>query len=157
MEYKSLFSSKLMKLNHTSLNRNKLFAEVAQELEALGYVEATYLEALIKREHDFPTGLRTNYCNIAIPHTDAVHVKTPFIYLVQLQEEVDFQNMGNSSEELRVKLIFFLGITEPKNQTILLSTLMEHFQTENFSRAILEEKDTNQLENKLNYFLTGGR
>ncbi|WP_194165626.1 PTS sugar transporter subunit IIA [Oceanobacillus sp. CFH 90083] len=156
MEFKSLFSSKLMKLNHPSQSRKELFAEVAEELVSLRYVNASYQEALIEREHSFPTGLRTSYCNIAIPHTDAVHVRTPFIYLVQLQDELKFQNMGNSSEELSVKLIFFLGITEPKNQTILLSTLMEHFQTEDFSRIIFEEKDTKQLENKLNHYLMGG-
>ncbi|GGP10345.1 PTS sugar transporter subunit IIA [Oceanobacillus neutriphilus] len=156
MEFKSLFSSKLMKLNHPSPSREKLFEEVAQDLVSKGYVKSSYQEALVQREQSFPTGLRTNYCNIAIPHTDAVHVKTPFIYLVQLQDELEFKNMGNSREELNVKLIFFLGITEPRNQTILLSTLMEHFQTEDFSKIIFEERDTKQLEKKLNTFLTGG-
>ncbi|MFD1449650.1 PTS sugar transporter subunit IIA [Oceanobacillus sojae] len=156
MEFKSLFSSRLMKLNHPYPSREKLFEEVAQDLVSQGYVKGSYQDALIQRERSFPTGLRTNYCNIAIPHTDAVHVKTPFIYLVQLQDELEFQNMGNASEELSVKLIFFLGITEPKNQTILLSTLMELFQTEEFSKIIFEEKDTKQLEKKLNTFLTGG-
>lgn len=151
MEYKSLFSSKLMKLNYPSQNRKELFEEVAQELELLGYVKDSYLEALIKRERNFPTGLKTNYCNIAIPHTEANHVKKPFIYLVQLQDKLNFQNMGNSNEKLSVKLIFFLGITDPKNQTVLLSSLMELFQTKDFSQAILEERDVNKLENKLNY------
>ncbi|WP_440897899.1 PTS sugar transporter subunit IIA [Amphibacillus sp. Q70] len=151
MAYKNLFSSKLMKLNDPAQNRKELFEEVAQELELLGYVKNSYLEALIKREHNFPTGLKTYYCNIAIPHTETIHVKKPFIYLVKLQDELDFQNMGNSNEKLKVKLIFFLGITDPKNQTVLLSTLMELFQTKDFSQAILEERDVNKLENKLNY------
>ncbi|MFD1415754.1 PTS sugar transporter subunit IIA [Oceanobacillus jeddahense] len=157
MEFKSLFNSQLMKLNHSSQNQEELFEEVARELVSLEYVNESYQEALVQREQSFPTGLKTNYCNIAIPHTDAEHVRKPFIYLVQLQDEVEFHNMGDSSEEISVKLVLFLGITDPKNQTILLSTLMEHFQTEEFSKTMFEEIDTKQLEKKLNIFFTGGK
>ena len=40
-----------------------------------GYGEEGFTEAVLKREKDYPTGLDVNGIGVAIPHTDAEHVK----------------------------------------------------------------------------------
>jgi len=147
--YGSLFSEELITLDASYSSQEDLFRSAAKHLVDLGYIEETYLNALMTREKEFPTGLETQYCNIAIPHTDAPHIKHPFIYLVRLNENLQFKNMGDTESEVAVKIVMFLGIKNPKKQISLLSDLMEKFQEEKISRIILNGHDAKELETNL--------
>lgn len=69
------------------LNDNLIFhnLKVSDNIEVLqlmgdamiqeGYGEEGFTEAVLKREKDYPTGLDVDGIGVAIPHTDAEHVK----------------------------------------------------------------------------------
>lgn len=70
----------------------EIFKFLNENLINLGYVKDSFLKGLVDREKNYPTGLKTSVCGIAIPHTDSIHifnilyirvltiVKTFFIY-----------------------------------------------------------------------------
>lgn len=55
-------------------NRMEIFKFLNENLINLGYVKDSFLEGLVDREKNYPTGLKTSVCGIAIPHTDSIHI-----------------------------------------------------------------------------------
>ncbi|VJH02042.1 phosphoenolpyruvate-dependent sugar phosphotransferase system [Streptococcus pneumoniae] len=68
--YKMMLQPDLIRLDCSVSKHTELFQMVGKELEEKGYVTNQYLEALLEREQRFPTGLKTRFLNIALPHTD---------------------------------------------------------------------------------------
>ena len=68
MEYKEMFVPSLIQLAVDVKNKEEAFLIAAKRLEKMGYVNENYLNGLIAREREFPTGLITKYLNIALPH-----------------------------------------------------------------------------------------
>lgn len=95
-----------------------------------GYVKESYLDAVIAREEEFPTGLPTNGVGVAIPHADGQHVCTPGIAVATLRQPVEFGVMGNPRETVPVAVVFMLAIREPDSQVDMLRQLMGIFQDE---------------------------
>ncbi|MGZ7153780.1 PTS sugar transporter subunit IIA, partial [Streptococcus pyogenes] len=70
------------------------------------------MSALLDRESHFPTGLKTKFLNIALPHTDPEVIKKPFIYIVRIDNPITMLQMGDNSEMLCQNFLF-LGIKDP--------------------------------------------
>ncbi|MFK3661486.1 PTS sugar transporter subunit IIA [Scandinavium sp. NPDC088450] len=103
------------------------FKHSFQALYLQEYVEASYLNKIVAREKEYPTGLVAAGLNIAIPHTDPQHIKKPFIAITQLATPLPFFVMGTTDERVDVDWIFSLGVTQAENQIFLLQTLMSIF------------------------------
>ena len=114
-----------------------------QQLKNLNYVNETFKEAISKREVEFPTGLKMESISIAIPHTDVIHIKEPFVSINRLKNKIDFIQMGTDDERVAVQDIIILGIKDPKKQVSLLSNLMELFSEREF---VLAYKKANTSE-----------
>jgi PTS system galactitol-specific IIA component len=126
---------------------SQLFKNVAQDLQDKGFVKTSYLDALLKREQTYPTGLATEFMNVAIPHADPEHVNQPFIYIARNRKTVTFLQMGDN-QELDVQNFLFLGIKNPKEQTGLLARIMELLGTDSFIkkfRQVTSNEDAYQL------------
>ena len=46
-----------------------VFRQVGGALTGAGYTKSTYVEALVEREREYPTGLDVDGWGVAIPHT----------------------------------------------------------------------------------------
>lgn len=79
-----------------------------------GYCKDTYVEALIERENEFPTGLDINGYGVAIPHTNVAHVNKAGTGIAILKNPVTFLQMGTDDEEVEVSVIFMLAVVEPQ-------------------------------------------
>ena len=77
------------------------------------YAKKSYIDALITRETEFPTGLDVNGIGVAIPHTDVTHVQKPGIAIAVLKNPVDFIQMGSDDDIVKVQLIFMLAVVDP--------------------------------------------
>ena len=66
-----------------------------------GYGEEGFTEAILKREKDYPTGLDVNGIGVAIPHTDAEHVKKEGISIAVLNPPIEFFIWYNLNSEQR--------------------------------------------------------
>ncbi|MBE9387768.1 PTS sugar transporter subunit IIA [Vagococcus salmoninarum] len=140
MQINELFQKKFIKLQVTVTSQAELFKLIADELVEAAYVTSGYLSALKQRELSYPTGLITQYLNIAIPHTDASYIIQPFIYVVSLKESLLVKQMGNN-QTIEVKDFFFLGITDSKKQVLLLAKLMALFMEKDFVRGYKRKRD----------------
>lgn len=114
----------LIQVNQHYDSQEVFFSHLNQRLFEQGYVEKTYLSNLIAREKEYPTGLITSSVNIAIPHTDPVHIKSPFIDITKLTSSLTFIEMGSKDSQVDVTWIFALGVTNGANQVELLQKLM---------------------------------
>lgn len=129
--YKTMLQPDLIGLDFQETNQLNLFQSVSKILLLKGYVRETYLESLIERERQFPTGLQTRYLNIALPHTDPEVINHPFIFVVRNSQQITMLQMGDNSET-PCRHFLFLGIKDPKSQVGLLAKLMDLFSKEDF-------------------------
>jgi|GEM_PF-4533710 Phosphotransferase system mannitol/fructose-specific IIA domain (Ntr-type) len=80
-DYSKLFDKELIFLNLDVSNRNELFKKVYEKLAEKGIVKESYLDALTKREDEFPTGVVTQFLPIALPHANPENVNLPLLQL----------------------------------------------------------------------------
>ncbi|MGK4320735.1 PTS galactitol transporter subunit IIA [Citrobacter youngae] len=113
---------------------------IGEEMLAKGVVHESYPQALIEREATFPTGIALEHHAVAIPHCEAVHAKSPAIYLIRPETPVNFQQ-ADDDEEIAVSLIIALIVENPTAQLKLLRRLFSELQNPNTIEALLNAPD----------------
>ena len=109
--------------------------KIAQRGDVAGLFKSTWLEAAIKRESEFPTGLPT-LIPVAIPHTDSVHVNADGVGFFKLKNPIEFGEMGSLDDKVQVKMILPLLITNPAEQVDLLMAVISALQNADFLNAL---------------------
>lgn len=150
MQEVKLIDPSLIMLNVEATEKEEVITLMAKKLISEGYVKSSYLNAILQREKEYPTGLPTNGVGVAIPHTDIEHVIKPGIAVATLKNPVRFNVMGNPDEEVDVKLIFMLAITEPKGQIDLLKKLVSVFQNRQLLMELCNIKSEEECAKILN-------
>lgn len=120
----SLLHEELVLLDYEAENKEELLKNLATILKGGGYVKESYIEGILEREKIFPTGLNTEGVKVALPHTDAIHVKKPAILIAKLKKAVVFKEMGIGSNDVEAKLIFMMAVKNPEEQVKTLGKLM---------------------------------
>lgn len=110
--------------------KEEVLKAMGTQLYEEGYVTGDFIENVLDREEKFPTGLPTVPHAIAIPHTDTDKVIKSKIAFATLKKPVSFSNMGNSDDQVDVKIIFMLALNEPGKQLTTLQNLIEMVQNE---------------------------
>ena len=120
---------------------------IADNFRRLGFVKASYRDAVIAREKIFATGLPTVDENIgvAIPHTDIEHVHTAAISFTRLKDPVEFTVMGDENSKVAVKLVFMLALREAHAQIEMLQALMSIIQDEKALQFLESEANVNKI------------
>lgn len=113
---------------------------IGEEMLAKGVVHESYPQALIEREATFPTGIALEHHAVAIPHCEAVHAKSPAIYLIRPETPVNFQQ-ADDDEEIAVSLIIALIVENPTAQLKLLRRLFSELQNPNTIEVLLNAPD----------------
>ncbi|WKA56618.1 PTS sugar transporter subunit IIA [Planococcus shixiaomingii] len=83
---------------------------LGNRLVKAGFVKEGYIESVLSREKNFPTGLPTVPFGVAIPHTDGDMVHVSKIAFASLKKPVKFFAMGRNDELIDVKMVFYAGI-----------------------------------------------
>jgi galactitol PTS system EIIA component len=155
-----LFDETLILKNIEADSFEKTLEIMGGNLYDLGIVKESYINAVIEREKTFATGLPTNGCSVAIPHTDIEHVNKKAISLGILKEPVEFGIMGEVSEKTPVKLVFMLAMDQIHSQLDLLQNLMRVFQNEEILTSLSSEESKTVIKElllkQLNGTLKGG-
>jgi galactitol PTS system EIIA component len=118
---------------------------LGQKLQTYGYVKDTYIEAVLQRERELPTGLEMSHINVAIPHTEAVHVKETAIALATLAKPVPFHLMVEPERTALVDIVFLLAVKDPKEQAALLRKMMSVLQNERILLDIQNAEGKQQM------------
>lgn len=128
----SLLMQDLVRFDWDVDDQRTVFAQMARALQAGGYVAPSFEEAIVAREAKYPTALPTVPEAIAIPHTDAEHILTPFIAPLRLARPVAWSEMGNNDVTHQVRLVFMLGLDKADGQLEVLQALVQAFQDPQF-------------------------
>lgn len=110
-----------------------------------GFVKEGFVESILKREKNYPTGLPTEPVGVAIPHTDGDMVNKSTIAFANLKNPVKFLMMGTDDKWVDVKLIFMLALKSPDDQLDMLQKLVGLFQDPKMVSKLAEVKDVNEL------------
>lgn len=105
----------------------QVLAHIGEEMLAKGVVHESYPQALVEREANFPTGIALERHAVAIPHCEAIHAKSPAIYLIRPDNPVKFQQ-ADDDEEIAVSLIIALIVENPAAQLKLLRRLLVSYK-----------------------------
>lgn len=116
-------------------------AHIGEEMLAKGVVHESYPQALLDREATFPTGIALERHAVAIPHCEAVHAKSPAIYLIRPARPVSFQQ-ADDDKDIGVSLIIALIVENPAAQLKLLRRLFSALQNPHTLDALLTAPDT---------------
>ena len=119
-----IFRSDLVWLDEQFETRTSFFEAIGRRLYEKGLVKENFGQALAAREADFPTGLRTEFCETVIPHTDVEYVENASISFVRFRQPVEFLHMGMPEIRVNASFAFVLGVKEPQKQVEVLSTLV---------------------------------
>lgn len=117
-------------------SRQEALAHIGEEMLAKGVVHASYPAALVEREANYPTGIALERHAVAIPHCEAMHAKSPAIYLIRPDKPVNFQQADDDSD-IAVSLIIALIVENPAAQLKLLRRLFSELQNPNTLEALL--------------------
>lgn len=144
-EETSLIHEELIFTELDALTSEELLTTVGNRLIALGYVKESFIPAIIKREKNFPTGLKFDDFHVAIPHTDTEHINKAFVAVVKSKQAIPFIHMGTDSQVVEPRHFFILGIKEKGKQVDLLSTMMENFSDKEFVNKVTSTTDIKDL------------
>lgn len=100
-------------------------------LEESGYINDKYIDAVLAREVEFPTGLQLSQQGIAIPHaTPEGNVAENGIAVCRLTEPVYFHSMEDADDTVPVSMIFMLALKDANEHIDMLQKLFTMFQQE---------------------------
>jgi PTS system galactitol-specific IIA component len=107
-----------------------------------GYAEAGYVDALLARESDHPTGLDvpTAGFGIAIPHADPdlVSEAAVVVGLPPAGASVPFRSMDDPETTVDAEAVILLLVTAAEGYATFLSNLASLFQSDEFSALVRE-------------------
>lgn len=122
---------------------------LAARLQAQGAVAESYAEAVLAREAVMPTGLPLGAINVAVPHTDAHHVRRPAVALAVLRQPVPFGNMEDPEEQLPVRIVLALALNDKHAQIEALQTVAGLIQAPELLQALLAAPDISTVRQLL--------
>ena len=102
------FDKRLCMFHQIFATQDELFETMFKTMFQAGVVKSDYLEGIKEREEEYPTGLLINDIGFAIPHTDSSKVNYSQICFASLNQPVEFLNMGDKNEKIKVELVQIL-------------------------------------------------
>ncbi|MBO0469362.1 PTS sugar transporter subunit IIA [Enterococcus sp. DIV0242_7C1] len=122
------FDSEIAEFQVEVTDKEDAFKRLTEQLTEKNFITEDFLEHLIEREKDFPTGLAVKNMGVAIPHTDSEYVKRSQIAFMSLKNPITFFEMGTSDKPVEVQMIFMLALKEPHEQLEMLQKLISMIQ-----------------------------
>lgn len=130
-------------------NSKEALTFMAKGLLKQGYVKEAYVESVIKREEEYPTGLNSKTPKIAIPHTDHELVNKSAISVLTSKEGIEFSSMEDPDEVIKVNIIIMLALASPDGQLEMLQKVMGLVQNQDLKEEILLCDSDEKLFNKV--------
>lgn len=144
------FDQHLCLFNVKALNKEEILTKMANMLFSHGIVKEDFLEGILQREQQYPTGLLVNSTGFALPHTDSSKVNQSQICFASLEEPITFSGMTDENEKIPVKFIFMLAMKQPHEQIENLQNLIGLFQNEEDIKLLEKCHSINEFISILN-------
>jgi PTS system galactitol-specific IIA component len=127
-------------------SREEIIRKLGGILSDNGYVKATYTQAVLDREVEYPTGLQARVTGVAIPHTDTEHVNKPAIAIATLEEAVIFNGMGMPDTKVDVDIVIMLAIHDPKQVVRILRSVIFILEDDNALKKMQTAKSKLEIK-----------
>ena len=126
-------------------NSSEIMEEMGAAFIREGLCKESYINALINRESEFPTGIDIDGFGIAIPHTDVSHVNESGIGIATLRKPVKFIQMGTDDEEVETRVVVMLAVDNPQKHLSTLQSILEVLQDKNVLYQLSNAKEKKEV------------
>jgi len=147
------FVPELIVKNISANNSAEVIELLGKRLNENGFVDESYIQSVLEREEEFPTGLQAKKAAIAIPHALNRNVEKSGVCLGILENKIPFRSMEDTNSTVDVEFVFLLAIKESNKQLKILKAIMEMLQDETLFNKIRLEKDKKVICDILNEFI----
>ena len=135
------FSEKIISIGMKASDSTDAIKQVGAILENAGYINSTYIEKVLEREGNFPTGLGLQDAAIAIPHaTPEGNVLKNGIAVAKLEKPVKFHSMEDPSETVDADFVFMLALKDSGQHLAILREMFTSFQKPEVIQALKDGK-----------------
>ena len=138
------FLRNLIYLNQDFSDRKDMFTYIGTELINLGLVKPEYIEKILEREENFPTGIDLGYMQVAMPHVESQYVNDNAIFIVTSKKGVEFENAEDDGI-VNAKIIFGLIVKNSEEHIDFLMKLTVLFQKEEVLKDIYNLNDQDKV------------
>jgi len=125
-------------LNLAADTKEGVIQTLAGRLVGQGFVVTEYVEKVVQREQEYPTGLIFPGIQIALPHGSSEYVKTSAIAVGRCVKKPEFANMEDFSQKIKVDMVVLLAVKDPDRHLIILNNLIELFTSDENCKVLLE-------------------
>ncbi|BAL81580.1 BglG family transcription antiterminator [Caldisericum exile] len=132
------FSNKLLVYIEDSFrNKEELIFEIGQRLIEEGYVKSGFVEAVLKREKKFPTGIESPI-PFAIPHAESEYTQKSVIAIILLKKPISFNLASDKNKSILVPIVILPAISNNEEDGILLYKVIEKLNNLEIAKSILK-------------------
>lgn len=122
-----MFEKKYIFRFDEKITRDEVLDKVGEKFVENNIVKPTFIEAIKKREREFPTGLvLEGGTKTAISHSDDEHVIQDKIAIVISKEPVIFKSIEDVNKDVECNVFFVMALTK-KNKNDILVVMMDLF------------------------------
>ena len=140
------FSIDIINSSMTAQNSDEAIKKVGEILKNAGYVNEAYIESVLEREKNFPTGMPLMGSAIAIPHaTPEGNVLKNGIAVAKMSKPVTFHSMEDPSETVEAELVFLLALKDSGQHLEILRQMFTSFQNPNVIKALKDSKTESEI------------
>lgn len=138
------FCKDLIYLNKDFSDRKEMFTNIGGVLIERGIVKPVYIEEILKREENFPTGIELEYMPVAMPHVEAKYVNENTMFVVTISKGVEFDNAEDDGV-VNAKIIFGLIVKDSEKHIDFLMKLTDLFQKKEVLEKIYNSNDEEEV------------
>ena len=138
------FSKDLIYLNKDFSDRKEMFTNIGEVLIEKDIVKPAYIEEILKREENFPTGIELEFMSVAMPHVEAKHVNENTMFVVTSAKGVEFDNAEDDGV-VNAKIIFGLIVKDSEKHIDFLIKLTELFQKKEVLEKIYSSSNEEEV------------
>jgi PTS system galactitol-specific IIA component len=110
IQFGDVHSRLFVSVHPNAINKRAILFHLAQRLFEEGCVQPDYASAVVKREQEFPTGLRIGGpYNVALTHAGPEYVVQNAIVMSVLDRPIDFQLMEDPGQTIPVQVVFMFS------------------------------------------------
>lgn len=109
-----------------------------------GKVKENFYEAVLEREREYPTGLKFEKWEVAIPHVSPEYVLESTIAIAVLDEPVEFKRMDDESS-VHVNVVFNIALGKDGKQIEILQDIMAIFADSEKMERIVKAESPEQV------------
>ena len=118
----------------------KLYEKLLQN----GKVKENFYEAVLEREREYPTGLKFEKWEVAIPHVSPEYVLESTIAIAVLDEPVEFKRMDDESS-VHVNVVFNIALGKDGKQIEIMQDIMAIFADSEKMERIVKAESPEQV------------